>query len=56
MGRNLKAAGVVASVQSFIDAAGANRDSNEIQTGFFPLRKEMASETSSRSSSTRATS
>ena len=44
MGRNLKAAGVVASVESFVDAASANQDSNSIQTGFFPLRKEMASE------------
>jgi UPF0755 protein len=42
MGRKLKAAGVVASVESFIDAASANQDSNSIQTGFFPLKKEMA--------------
>jgi UPF0755 protein len=43
MGRNLKAAGVVASVDAFIDAANANPDSNSIQAGYFPLRKEMAS-------------
>ena len=43
MGRKLKADGVVASVQSFIDAATANPDSNAIQTGFFPLKKEMKS-------------
>jgi UPF0755 protein len=43
MGRNLKDAGVIASVESFIDAASANQDSNSIQTGFFPLRKQMAS-------------
>jgi UPF0755 protein len=44
MGRNLKAAGVVASVEAFIDAATANPESNSIQAGYFPLKKEMASE------------
>lgn len=44
MGRNLKTAGVVASVEAFIDAATANPESNSIQAGFFPLKKEMASE------------
>jgi len=44
MGRNLKAAGVVASVEAFIDAANANPESNSIQAGYFPLKKEMASD------------
>lgn len=44
MGRNLKTAGVVASVEAFIDAASANPESNSIQAGYFPLKKEMASE------------
>lgn len=44
MGRNLKAAGVVASVQAFIDAATGNPDSNSIQAGYFPLKKEMAAD------------
>ena len=43
-GRNLKDAGVVASVEAFIDAANANPDSNSIQAGFFPLKKEMAAD------------
>jgi UPF0755 protein len=42
MGRNLKAAGVVASVDAFISAASANPDSSKIQAGFFALKKEMA--------------
>ncbi|MFC7497307.1 MULTISPECIES: endolytic transglycosylase MltG [unclassified Nocardioides] len=42
MGRNLKADGVVASVEAFIDAANANPESNSIQAGYFPLKKEMA--------------
>ena len=37
MGRNLKAEGVVASVEAFTAAAG----SNVIQPGFYPLKKEM---------------
>jgi len=44
MGRNLKAAGVVASVDAFIDAANANPESSSIQAGYFPLKKEMASD------------
>ncbi len=43
MGRNLKQAGVVASVQSFTDAATANPDSTSIQVGFYSLKKEMKS-------------
>lgn len=42
MGRNLKEAGVVASVEAFTDAAASNPDSTRIQAGFFPLKKEMA--------------
>ncbi|WP_028645281.1 endolytic transglycosylase MltG [Nocardioides sp. URHA0020] len=42
MGRNLKDAGVVASVEAFINAASANQDSNSIQAGYFPLVKKMA--------------
>lgn len=41
MGRNLKKAGVVASVQAFTDAAAANSDSTKIQVGFYQLKKEM---------------
>jgi UPF0755 protein len=41
MGRGLKDAGVVASVDAFIDAAGANQQSGNIQAGFYPLKKEM---------------
>jgi len=41
MGRNLKAAGVVASVEAFTDAAGSNPDAGTIQAGFYPLLKEM---------------
>src|SRR6478735_3769301 len=44
MGRNLKSAGVVASVESFTDAASANEDSTKIQVGFYPLKKEMAAD------------
>lgn len=44
IGRNLKAAGVVASVDAFIDAANANPDSASIQAGYFSLKKEMAAE------------
>ncbi|QIK76742.1 endolytic transglycosylase MltG [Nocardioides piscis] len=42
IGRNLKAEGVVASVQSFLDAAAADPDSTGIQVGFYELKKEMA--------------
>jgi UPF0755 protein len=41
MGRGLKAAGVVASVEAFNEAAGANPDAGSIQAGFYPLMKEM---------------
>ncbi|WP_166139538.1 endolytic transglycosylase MltG [Nocardioides ochotonae] len=41
MGRNLKDAGVVASVDAFTDAASANPDSTGIQVGYFELKKEM---------------
>ena len=41
MGRGLKAAGVVASVDAFIEAAGANPQAGTIQAGFYPLLKEM---------------
>lgn len=44
MGRNLKAAGVVASVDAFTEAAVANPDSNQIQFGYYQLRKEMAAD------------
>lgn len=44
MGRNLKAAGVVASVEAFIDAANANPDSGKIQVGYYSLKKEMAAD------------
>lgn len=44
MGRNLKAEGVVASVQSFLDAAAAEPDAAGIQVGFYGLKKEMAAE------------
>lgn len=42
MGRNLKEAGVVASVQAFTDAASSSPDADRIQWGFYPLKKEMA--------------
>ncbi|WP_426246409.1 endolytic transglycosylase MltG [Nocardioides sp. LHG3406-4] len=41
MGRALKADGIVASVQAFIDAANEEPDSQGIQVGFYTLRKEM---------------
>ena len=41
--RNLKDAGVVASVDGCIAAAGANSRSGGIQVGFYQLKKEMAS-------------
>lgn len=39
VGRNLKEAGVVESVDAFIDAA--NKEGLTVQVGFFPLKKEM---------------
>jgi peptidoglycan lytic transglycosylase G len=41
MGRNLKKEGVVASVQSFTDAAAENQASTSIQVGYYRLQKEM---------------
>lgn len=41
MGRNLKAEGVTASVQAFIDAAAGEPDSSGIQVGDYELQKEM---------------
>ncbi|HEY0888214.1 MAG TPA: endolytic transglycosylase MltG [Nocardioides sp.] len=41
IGRNLKDAGVIASVDAFIAAATANPDSAGIQVGFYTLQKEM---------------
>ncbi|HYH35432.1 MAG TPA: endolytic transglycosylase MltG, partial [Nocardioides sp.] len=41
MGRGLKEAGVVASVQAFLNAAQADPDSTGIQVGFYRLQKEM---------------
>lgn len=41
IGRTLKAAGVVKSVDAFIDAATADQRSTGIQVGFYALRKEM---------------
>lgn len=42
MGRGLKAAGVVASVQAFLNAADAAGGGGSIQVGFYPFKKEMA--------------
>ncbi len=41
MGRNLKAAGVVKSVQAFIDAAAAEDRSSGIQVGFYSVQEQM---------------
>ncbi|MCW2853673.1 MAG: mltG [Nocardioides sp.] len=41
MGRNLKDAGVVASVDAFTAAASSNPDATSIQAGYFSLQKEM---------------
>lgn len=41
MGRNLKSAGVVASVEAFTAAAQDNPASTKIQVGFYQLKKEM---------------
>ena len=41
MGRGLKAAGVVASVQAFLNAAQAEPDATSIQVGFYRMQKEM---------------
>ncbi len=44
IGRNLKTAGVVASVEAFTDAAAGNPDSQGIQVGFYELAKKMSAE------------
>jgi UPF0755 protein len=44
MGRNLKKAGVVASVEAFLEAANDNPDSKKIQVGFYEMRSEMRAE------------
>lgn len=41
MGRNLKDAGVVASVEAFTSAAADNPEATSIQAGFYSLKKEM---------------
>jgi UPF0755 protein len=41
MGRGLKSADIVASVEAFIDAAGDNPQSSSIQAGYYPLKKQM---------------
>ena len=41
MGRNLEAAGVVASAEAFTDAASDNPDATGIQVGYYALQKEM---------------
>ncbi|MGW1774231.1 endolytic transglycosylase MltG [Streptomyces sp. NPDC002104] len=42
MGRILKEAGVVASAQAFVDAAGLNPKGQSIQPGVYPLKKKMS--------------
>ncbi|WP_110241338.1 endolytic transglycosylase MltG [Nocardioides gilvus] len=42
IGRTLKEAGVVASVQAFIDVASADSRSSAIQVGYYNMRSEMA--------------
>jgi UPF0755 protein len=44
IGRNLKAAGVVKSVDAFISAANANPEASGIQVGFYQLQKQMSAE------------
>ncbi|GEP34066.1 hypothetical protein NSZ01_18340 [Nocardioides szechwanensis] len=44
MGRNLKAAGVVASVEAFTAAAGQNPEATSIQAGYYSLQKKMKAE------------
>ncbi len=49
IGRNLKAAGVVASVEAFIDAAASEPKSSTIQVGTYPmLRRRWRPPTRSR--------
>lgn len=42
IGRDLKAEGVVASVDAFVEAANASPDWANLQAGYFALKKEMA--------------
>ena len=42
MGRGLKEAGVVASVQAFINAANGEPEASGIQVGYYQVKKEMA--------------
>ena len=42
IGRNLKAAGVVASVEAFLDVAASEPKSSTIQVGTYPMLEEMA--------------
>jgi len=44
IGRNLKTAGVVKSVDAFISAANSNPSASGIQVGFYQLQKEMSAE------------
>ena len=44
IGRNLKAAGVVKSVEAFTEAAAADDRSRGIQVGFYELREEMSAD------------
>jgi UPF0755 protein len=44
IGRNLKAQGVVASVDAFVSAANSEPKAGGIQVGFYSLKKEMAAE------------
>lgn len=44
MGRNLKAAGVVASVEAFTAAAGQNPEATSIQAGYYSLKLKMKAE------------
>ncbi len=44
IGRNLKADGVVASVEAFTDAAAVDPDANSIQVGFYDLNEEMSAQ------------
>ena len=42
IGRNLKDADVVASVEAFLDEAGSDPQARSIQVGFYQLKKEMS--------------
>lgn len=44
IGRNLKDAGVVASVDAFLDAARAEPKSSAIQVGAYPLKQKMSAQ------------